>query len=53
MAIPSFGGMMMVLVTVLLVPVLYATVKELRLKARKTVEARLDGEPDPVHAQQG
>jgi Cu(I)/Ag(I) efflux system membrane protein CusA/SilA len=53
MAIPSFGGMMMVLITVLLVPVLYSTVKELRLKARKSLPASLDGEPDPVHAEQG
>ena len=53
MAIPSFGGMMMVLITVLLVPVLYSTAKELRLKAPKAAEAPLDGGPDPVHAQQG
>ncbi|MDP8244004.1 MAG: efflux RND transporter permease subunit [Candidatus Hinthialibacter antarcticus] len=34
MAIPSFGGMTVVLITVFVVPVLYCSVKEIRLKLR-------------------
>ncbi len=35
MAIPSFGGMLVVLVSVFVVPVLYCAIAELRLKARR------------------
>jgi Cu(I)/Ag(I) efflux system membrane protein CusA/SilA len=34
MAIPSFGGMTIVLITLLTVPVLYCAVKELKFKIR-------------------
>jgi len=34
MAIPSFGGMTLEILTMLIVPVLYCAIKELRLKAR-------------------
>jgi EamA domain-containing membrane protein RarD len=34
MAIPSFGGMVIEVLTMLVVPVLYATVKEFRLHTR-------------------
>jgi Cu(I)/Ag(I) efflux system membrane protein CusA/SilA len=33
MAIPSFGGMLIAVITMLIVPVLYCAVKELKLKA--------------------
>jgi Cu(I)/Ag(I) efflux system membrane protein CusA/SilA len=33
MALPSFGGMLFVLVTVFLVPTLYCSVKEFQLKS--------------------
>ena len=39
MAIPSFGGMTVVLITVFLVPVLYCGVAEFRLKRRSTETA--------------
>ncbi len=35
MAIPSFGGMLVVLISIFVVPVLYCAIKELKLKARK------------------
>jgi Cu(I)/Ag(I) efflux system membrane protein CusA/SilA len=35
MAIPSFGGMVMVVVTVFVVPTLYCAIEELRLKMKK------------------
>ncbi len=35
MAIPSFGGMMIAVLTMLVVPVLYSAVKEMRLKVAK------------------
>ncbi len=38
MAIPSFGGMLIVLVTVFLVPVLYCMVKEIQLKLGPTAD---------------
>jgi Cu(I)/Ag(I) efflux system membrane protein CusA/SilA len=34
MAIPSFGGMTIEILTMLIVPVLYCAVKELRLKLK-------------------
>ena len=33
MAIPSFGGMLVVLISIFVVPVLYCAVKEIGLKA--------------------
>ena len=39
MAIPSFGGMTVVLVTVFLVPVLYCMIAELRLKKQVSIKA--------------
>jgi Cu(I)/Ag(I) efflux system membrane protein CusA/SilA len=33
MAIPSFGGMLVVLISIFVVPILYCTVKELKLKS--------------------
>ena len=39
MAIPSFGGMAVVLVTVFLVPVLYCALAEARLGAKRMAEA--------------
>ncbi len=33
MAIPSFGGMLVVLISIFVVPVLYAWAQEIRLKA--------------------
>ncbi|MGL4855033.1 MAG: efflux RND transporter permease subunit, partial [Lentisphaeria bacterium] len=36
MAIPSFGGMLIEIVTMLIVPVLYCMVEELREKFRKS-----------------
>lgn len=44
MAIPSFGGMLVAIITTLLVPVLYCTVQELRLK-RTNSNSKLE----PVH----
>jgi Cu(I)/Ag(I) efflux system membrane protein CusA/SilA len=35
MAIPSFGGMLVVLVSIFVVPVLYCAIEELRLRARR------------------
>ncbi|NTV85008.1 MAG: efflux RND transporter permease subunit, partial [Bacteroidales bacterium] len=35
MSIPSFGGMVIALITMLVVPVLYSTMKEYRLKSRQ------------------
>jgi len=32
LAIPSFGGMLLVVLSILVVPVLYAAVEELKLK---------------------
>ncbi len=32
MAIPSFGGMLIVIVTIFIVPVLYCAIKELKIK---------------------
>ncbi|MCD6393454.1 MAG: efflux RND transporter permease subunit, partial [Planctomycetes bacterium] len=34
MAIPSFGGMLVVLISIFVVPVLYCSIQEMRLKAR-------------------
>lgn len=39
MAIPSFGGMLIALVTVLVVPVLYSSIQETRLKCATRSEA--------------
>jgi Cu(I)/Ag(I) efflux system membrane protein CusA/SilA len=36
MAIPSFGGMAIVLVTIYVVPVLYCAIEEIKLKLRST-----------------
>ena len=38
MAIPSFGGMMIEVMTMLVVPVLYCWIEELKLKVRSSVE---------------
>ena len=38
MAIPSVGGMMIVLLTLFMVPVLYSSIEENKLKARQVVE---------------
>ena len=38
MAIPSFGGMLIEIITMLIVPVLYSLMKELQLKTTKTEE---------------
>jgi len=35
MAIPSFGGMLVVLVSIFLVPILYCAVAELKFKAHR------------------
>jgi len=35
MAIPSFGGMLVVLISIFVVPVLYSAIKERKLKTRK------------------
>jgi len=32
MAIPSFGGMLIVIVTIFVVPVLYCAIRELKIK---------------------
>ena len=40
MAIPSFGGMLVVLISIFVVPVLYCMIKEFRLKAAAKGEAR-------------
>jgi Cu(I)/Ag(I) efflux system membrane protein CusA/SilA len=37
MAIPSFGGMMIVVLTLFIVPVLYSSIKELTLRFGKKV----------------
>ena len=37
MAIPSFGGMLVALITLLIVPVLYSSWQESKLKNRKKV----------------
>jgi Cu(I)/Ag(I) efflux system membrane protein CusA/SilA len=43
MAIPSFGGMVIELLTLFLVPVLYCMMKEWQLKARLTAHSMLEG----------
>jgi len=45
MAIPSFGGMLVVLVSIFVVPVLYCAIKELKLKAMSGPSAA--GGPQP------
>jgi Cu(I)/Ag(I) efflux system membrane protein CusA/SilA len=44
MAIPSFGGMLIELVTLFVVPVLYCVIEEFRLKVRPEHEDVSDGE---------
>jgi Cu(I)/Ag(I) efflux system membrane protein CusA/SilA len=34
MAIPSFGGMLVVLISIFVVPVLYSAIEEMKLKLR-------------------
>ncbi|UCD86601.1 MAG: efflux RND transporter permease subunit, partial [Desulfobacterales bacterium] len=39
MAIPSFGGMLVVLISIFVVPVLYSAIEEFKLKFRSEGEA--------------
>ncbi|MGD2175173.1 MAG: efflux RND transporter permease subunit [Candidatus Brocadiaceae bacterium] len=60
MAIPSFGGMLVVLISVFTVPVLYCAVQELRLRASdsgvhppdRQVEGGRQGEPELIGQEQ-
>ncbi|RKZ19513.1 hypothetical protein DRQ50_01945, partial [bacterium] len=47
MAIPSFGGMLVVLLTVFTVPVLYCGVGELRLRFADAPDDGVDATPRP------
>ncbi|MFP4056500.1 MAG: efflux RND transporter permease subunit, partial [Candidatus Brocadiia bacterium] len=47
MAIPSFGGMLVVLISVFLVPVLYCWLAETRLRAARAVGSRERPSPKP------
>jgi Cu(I)/Ag(I) efflux system membrane protein CusA/SilA len=49
MAIPSFGGMTIEVITMLVVPVLYCAIKEVQFKARLgQTKATAAGEPNPA-----
>jgi Cu(I)/Ag(I) efflux system membrane protein CusA/SilA len=41
MAIPSFGGMMLAILTVFVVPVLYCGIEELRFRIRSGLKSNL------------